>query len=86
MKNIETSKKILIALAIVFTIFAIFGILYAWKKNNDSVITILAGGLVSALSVAIGFYYWKAKQENIIKLKLPPQDLYHDNDDPMRGA
>ena len=74
--KMETSKKILLVLFAIFTVLIVFGGVYAWVMGNDSVIVVLAGGVVSFTTVAVGFYYWKARAENLIKLK----SLYGDEE------
>lgn len=76
-KTMETSKKMLLVLFVFWVLFTLFGAVLAWFQANDNIITILAGGLVSALTVGVGFYYWKARTENIIKLKsiYPPYEV-----------
>lgn len=75
-KDMETSKKILLVLFIFWVLFTVFGGFLACAQGNDSVITILASGLVSALTVGVGFYYWKARAENVIKLR----NIYGDDE------
>ena len=67
-RRVEASKKIIITLFVLFSFFALAGLLLAWFRGDSQVLVILAGGLISAMDVAIGFYYWKARKENEIKL------------------
>lgn len=73
-KKTETSKVILIIIAVTCYIVLFIGTVLAWFRGDSSVLRIIATGIMSSLSVAIGFYYWKAKQENILKLKATYKD------------
>lgn len=68
-RRMETSKKILLVLGLAWVILMGVGTALAWFREDSSVLRIIATGTSSGLSVAIGFYYWKAKQENLLKLK-----------------
>lgn len=74
MKRIETSKLILVVLTITVYLLMTIGTLLAWVKFDSTVLKIVATGVMSGFSVALGFYYWKAKQENVIKLKATYKD------------
>lgn len=70
MKKICTSKKILvISYLLTFTLTAITVGCYFLYPNRgiDSLIT-LTGLAFAETAAATGFYYWKAKNENRIKL------------------
>ena len=64
----ETSKVVLAALLVVC--FAMTGIvLFGWLKYDRTDAAGLAGVILAPAATAIGFYAWKAKAENQIKLK-----------------
>lgn len=82
MKKFEFSKVILImvyATAVIFT-----GIL-AWLAYLGIDISAVANVILSIwglVSVAVGFYYWKAKAENLMKIaKEMPQEIIEDLDE-----
>lgn len=74
-KRTETSKKILIAFGLAWVVLMAFGAVLAWYRSDSSVLRIVATGTMSGLTAATGFYFWKARRENEIKLKV----LYKEN-------
>lgn len=68
-KKVETSKVLLIALYSSAGIIICVAILLAFIKSIVSPLEICATGLFSLSSIATGFYYWKAKAENMHKYK-----------------
>ena len=63
----ELSKVVLGAVMITYGIMTLFGIYIVGAKNNDLLPELLT--FVGApTSVAIGFYAWKAKAENMLKI------------------
>ncbi|MEG1894660.1 MAG: hypothetical protein RR162_00370 [Oscillospiraceae bacterium] len=65
----EFSKKILFAVAIATTIIVAFSLAIVWKTGDTSPLGYIIPGVFAELATATGFYYWKAKAENQIKLK-----------------
>jgi hypothetical protein len=76
MKKIEFSKLILIvayATGVVFTAIAGWVAIVGGDAGSFANIVLAIWGLVST---AVGFYYWKAKAENMIKIgKKIPKEL-----------
>ena len=67
-KRRETSKVVLAAVLVVC--FAMTGVvLFGWLKYDRTDATGLAGVILAPAATALGFYSWKAKAENQIKLK-----------------
>ena len=66
-KKTETSKQILFVLFICSIIFVIFNMYLSCKTGDTSVMQAISEGLFRLLGVAVGFYYWKARSENIRK-------------------
>ena len=67
-KRRETSKVVLAAVLVVC--FAMTGIvLFGWLKYDRTDAAGLAGVILAPAATAIGFYAWKAKAENEIKLQ-----------------
>ena len=66
LKNAEWSKKLLIFIELL--IIATFILVCIAVFNGDaSALVALITGVFSLASLAFGFYYWKAKNENIRK-------------------
>lgn len=74
-KKMESSKLILLMIGITAYILLFIGTILAWR-GDSSILQILTTGTVSGFSVGIGFYYWKARRENEIKLKAIYKDDY----------
>lgn len=68
-KKVESSKIILVVIAIIVFLLMVFGMALAWFRSDSSILRIITTGVVSNAGVGIGFYYWKARTENSIKLK-----------------
>ena len=70
MKKKEFSKKLLLCTSSVFCFNLIAALLFSWCGRDTSIFmySIPAAGGVWATSV--GFYYNKAKTENMIKIKI----------------
>lgn len=66
LKNAEWSKKLLVFIELL--IIATFVLVcIAVFKGDASALVALITGVFSLASLAFGFYYWKAKNENIKK-------------------
>lgn len=67
-KKLETSKVILITLASSLGIMIPVVVILAFM-GVTSPLDITMTGMFSLSSIAVGFYYWKAKAENMHKYK-----------------
>ena len=66
MKRMEFSKKLLVFIeCLVIALFVLTCI--AVFKGDASALVALITGVFSLASIAFGFYFWKAKNENIRK-------------------
>ena len=66
LKNAEWSKKLLVFIEVL--IIAVFIlVMIATLKGDASALVALITGVFSLASLSFGFYYWKAKNENIRK-------------------
>ena len=66
LKNAEWSKKLLVFIEVL--IIAVFIlVMIATIKGDASALVALITGVFSLASLSFGFYYWKAKNENIRK-------------------
>lgn len=75
----EFSKKILYVLWISMTIVVLFSFVLMWKFGDLSPLSYIIGGLFAELATSTGFYYWKAKNENMEKFKNYKEDLNDEN-------
>lgn len=75
-KRMETSKKILIVSTLTCYLLIFIGVVLAWYRSDSMVLKIMASGVVSAQTTAVGFYFWKSKQENVLKLKAAYKDEF----------
>lgn len=65
----EFSKKIYLALLALTTSIVIFSMLLMWKTNDTSPLMYLIPGSFASFSVGTGYYFWKAKAENLVKIE-----------------
>ena len=66
LKNAEWSKKLLVFIELLIIATFIL-VMIATLKGDASALVALITGVFSLASLAFGFYYWKAKNENIRK-------------------
>lgn len=64
----EFSKKIFNIVITLFIIVLFFSMALMWKTNMTDGLMYLIPSVGTLASVTIGFYFWKAKMENMIKL------------------
>lgn len=64
----EFSKKIIIFICAFSVIVTAFSIVLMWRTNDLSALAYLIPSVFTELTAATGFYYWKARTENKIKL------------------
>ena len=64
----EFSKKIFHIVITLFIIVIFYAMALMWKTNTTDGLMYLIPAVGTLASVTIGFYYWKAKMENMIKL------------------
>ncbi|MBO0602769.1 hypothetical protein I2483_13960 [Sporosarcina sp. E16_3] len=65
----EFSKKILLAMFAITLIIVACAIAMSYMTQTTDVYDYLIPSIFGELSVGTGFYYWKAKRENEIKLR-----------------
>ena len=66
-KRMEMSKRILHVIGWFCACVTLSVIGQSFIYGGTEALTALVGGISGVASVAIGFYYWKAKNENIRK-------------------
>ena len=76
LKNAEWSKKLLVFIELLIIATFIL-VCIAVFKGDASALVALITGVFSLASLAFGFYYWKAKNENIRKYAkdLSPKEI-----------
>lgn len=67
-KRKEFSKVVVILDTIIFIAIIIFSCTLMWKTEDTSALAYLIPSVFSLWSVCNGFYFWKARKENEIKL------------------
>ena len=76
LKNAEWSKKLLVFIELLIIATFILVIIATIKGDASALVTLITG-VFSLASLAFGFYYWKAKNENIRKYakNVPFEDI-----------
>ena len=67
-KAIEVSKLIFAGVSAFVLAITVFSCVMIWKTKDTSALAYLIPAAFAELATATGFYYWKAKTENKIKL------------------
>jgi hypothetical protein len=67
-KRMEFSKKIFYIVITLFIIVLGYSMALMWKTGITDGLAYLIPSVGTIATTAIGFYYWKAKAENAIKL------------------
>lgn len=67
-KKIEFSKVILVVVALATIAIVVASFVLMWRTMDLSPLSYIITGIFAELASATGFYYWKAKNENMIKL------------------
>lgn len=76
----EFSKKLLYVIFFVTGIIIVFTLVFVWKTGDSAPLLYLIPAVFVEVGTATGFYYWKAKAENEIKLQGIYQDEYERDD------
>ena len=64
----ECSKKIFNIVITLFIIVIFYAMALMWKVGTTDGLMYLIPAVGTLASVTVGFYYWKAKMENMVKL------------------
>lgn len=67
--RMEFSKKILFAVFVITVIITACAIAMSYMTQTTDVYAYLIPAIFAELGIGTGFYYWKARKENEIKLK-----------------
>lgn len=65
-KNVETSKRILRYLMILICYVSVLTLVALILGYHEALIALITG-VFSLATIAVGFYYWKARTENLTK-------------------
>jgi hypothetical protein len=71
-KKIEFSKKILACVALGTLAVVVAAFVLMWRTSDLSPMSFIITGIFAELASATGFYYWKAKNENMLKISGSP--------------
>ena len=66
-KNLEMSKKIVYAVALLVVVLLPVVIVVSCVTGDTQPLTNYVIGVFGLASISVGFYYWKAKNENLNK-------------------
>lgn len=64
----EFSKKIFVGVTIGVIIISVFTMIMTWITKDMSMLAYLIPAVFAEFATATGFYYWKAKNENMVKI------------------
>lgn len=67
--KMEFSKKIFIGVSTATTLITVFSMYMIWKTSDTSMLAYLIPAMFTELATATGFYYNKAREENIRKIE-----------------
>ena len=81
----EFSKKILIAVSVATLAIVITSFVLMFMTMDLSPLAYIIPGIFAELASATGFYFWKAKAENMIKLGLNKDLTIKDLDEEVMG-
>ena len=76
--KMEFSKKILLVAGVVNIAVIIFACVMMWRTFDTSPLAYLIPAVAAEVATGTGYYYWKAKAENQIKLKKIYGDLVNE--------
>lgn len=81
-KKVEFSKVILTVVTFAAAVIVISSFVIMWRTGDTSPLAYIIPGIFAELSAATGFYFWKAKAENQIKLDAWRKKLELDEQNP----
>lgn len=68
-KKLEFSKIIFVYIAVMFTIVMVFTMVLMWYTKDTGAVAYLIPAVGGLMATTVGFYSWKAKAENLLKIK-----------------
>ena len=74
------SKKLLIADYVVLAVLLVWLVVFSYMGKDTANLAVVIAAWIAQLAVSSGFYYWKAKSENLIKMPIQmlkdlPEDM-----------
>ena len=79
-KKFEFSKWLFLGITVQTVTVTALAIVCAFKYGNSDIWTVLVPAAFAEQATVTGFYMWKAKEENKIKLRAAYGDLYNDSE------
>lgn len=76
LKNFEMSKRILYVLGCLIAVLLPVVVIVSLVTGDSSPLTQYVIGVFAMASIATGFYYWKAKNENLHKYISQDSSIY----------
>lgn len=80
--KMEFSKKLLIADYVILAVMIVVFLIFTFLEKDTTNCAVVIGAWIAQIAISSGFYYWKAKSENLIKM---PLYLFNDLPSDMRG-
>lgn len=68
-KKVETSKLLLFLLLSLLGVLLIVTIIFTLLASDSTALVAYIEGAMHLATIAVGFYFWKAKNENLHKYK-----------------
>lgn len=62
------SKKLLVADYVILLLMIVSFFLFTMNGKDTSNCAVVVGAWIAQIAISSGFYYWKAKSENLIKM------------------
>ena len=74
------SKKLMIADYVVLAVLLVWLVVFSYLEKDTSNLAIVIAAWIAQLAVSTGFYYWKSKCENLVKMPIQmlkdiPEDM-----------
>lgn len=80
MKRFEFAKIFSVVIVLMFVSVAVFTCVMVWRTGVVDPLNWLITAIGAALATVIGFYFWKSRAENKIKLKAQYKIQLNDSD------
>lgn len=68
-KKTESSKKFVGILITLFVAVIVYSMALMWETKDTSGLSYLIPSVGGLVATAVGFYFWKAKAENLVKIR-----------------
>ena len=81
MKGTEFSKKIFNIVITLFIIVIAYSMALMWHTMDTSALSYLIPSVSGLVTATISFYFWKAKGENLLKIRQSMRDMDMETED-----